>query len=143
LQGVAATSTDPGISIYTNPSPLDFGSVQVGQSSQSVSTYLTIGNLGNTCPANVNPPCGGSLVVSSIVAGLSDYTVVGYTGSPAYCTTFPLTIPSQGQCGFTVVFAPTQAGSRNTTLTINSNDPGGPVVIPVTGVGLALPLGNL
>jgi hypothetical protein len=144
LQGVAATSTDPGISIYTNPSPLDLGSVQVGQSSQSVSTYLTIGNLGNTCPANVNPPCGGSLVVSSIVAGLSDYTVVGVTGFPAYCTTtFPLTLPPQSQCGYNVVFAPTQAGARNTTLTINSNDPGGPVVIPVTGVGLALPLGDL
>jgi len=143
LQGVAATTTDPSINIYTNPSPLDLGSVQVGQSSQSLSTYLTIGNSGTTCAEGVNPPCGGSLVVSSIVSGLSDYTVVGVTGFPTYCATFPLTIPAQGQCGFNVVFAPTQAGARNTTLTINSNDPGGPVVIPVTGVGLALPLGDL
>jgi hypothetical protein len=143
LQGVAATSSDPSINIFTSPSPMDLGSVQVGQSSQGGSTYLTIGNFGAPCAAGLVPPCGGSLVISSIVAGLSDYTVVGVTGFPAYCTTSPMTIPAQGQCGFNIVFAPTQAGARNTTLTINSNDPGGPVVIPVTGVGLALPLGDL
>jgi hypothetical protein len=143
LQGVAATSSDPGINIFTNPSPMDLGSVQVGQSSQGGSTYLLIENSGTTCAAGVDPPCGGSLVISSIVAGLSDYTVVSSPGSPTNCTTFPLTIPVESLCGFNVIFAPTQAGSRNTTLTINSNDPGGPAIIPVTGVGLALPLGDL
>jgi hypothetical protein len=144
LQGVAATASDPSIILYTYPSPMDLGSVQVGQSSQNGSTYLTIWNPGSTCAEGVDPPCGGSLIISSIVSGLSDYTVVAQTGSPAYCTTpFPLTLPPQALCGFYIVFAPTQAGPRNTNLTINSNDPGGPVVIPVTGVGLALPLGDL
>lgn len=143
LQGVAATSTDPSLYIFTNPSPLDLGSVQVGQSSQLGSTYLQIDNPGPSCGTGGATSCGGSLVVSSIVAGLSDFTVVSQPGSPTNCTTFPLTIPLSSGCGFNVVFAPTQAGARNTTLTINSNDPGGPASIPVTGVGLALPLGDL
>jgi hypothetical protein len=140
LQGVAATSTDPGISIYSNPSPMDLGSVQVGQSSQGGSTYLLIGNIGSYCSTT---PCGGPLVISSIASGLSDYTVVSQPGSPANCAAFPVTIPVEGECGFNVIFTPTQAGTRNTTLTVNSNDPGGPQSVPVTGTGLSLPIGNL
>jgi hypothetical protein len=144
LQGVAATSSDPGISIYPPyTSPMDFGSVQVGQSSQFPNYAFYVANFGTTCAAGVNPPCGGPLVISSIVSGLSDYTVVAQSDNPTYCTTSPLTIPLEALCYFNVIFAPTQAGARNTTLTINSNDPGGPVVIPVAGVGLALPLGDL
>jgi hypothetical protein len=140
LQGVAAIGSDPGINIFTNPSPMDFGSVQVGQTSQNGSNYLLISNFGISCSTS---PCGGPLTISSIVSGLSDYSVVSAQGSPTYCTAFPITMPVESECGFYVIFAPAQAGARNTTLTINSNDPGGPAVVPVTGVGLALPLGDL
>jgi hypothetical protein len=143
LQGVASNSTDPGVSVYTSISPMDFGSVEVGQSSQGASTYLLIGNTGSVGPSCSTAPCGGPLIISSISSGLSDYTVISQQGSPANCATFPVTIPVQGSCGFNVMFAPTQAGARNTTLTIHSNDPGVAQTIPVTGVGLALPLGDL
>jgi hypothetical protein len=134
LQGVAETSTDPSIYLFTSPSPLDFGSVQVGQTTQNGSTYMLVSNFG-----------AAPLVISSIVAGISDYSL-STAAEPlddTYCNVSPLTIPASGGCVFSVIFAPTQAGVRNTTLTINSNDPGGPAVIPVTGVGLALPVGDL
>jgi hypothetical protein len=140
LQSVATGSNDPGISLYSNPSPMDLGSVQVGQSSQGGSNYLLIGNIGSYCATS---PCGGPLVISSIAFGISDYAVISQPGSPAYCTAFPVTIPVNGGCGFNVIFTPTQGGTRNTTLTINSNDPGGPLSVPVSGTGLSLPIGNL
>jgi hypothetical protein len=145
LQGVAVTNSDPTLSFFSNPSPLDFGSVVVGQSTAGTNEFLQIDNAGPYPCGGGASTCGGPLVISSIVSGLSDFTIVPNddTAGTAYCTTPPLTIPAQGGCDFTILFAPTQAGVRSTTFTINSNDVGGPQSFPVTGAGLALAIGNL
>lgn len=142
LTGDAVTNTDPILTYFSVPSPQDFGSLQIGASSLAGQNLLSIGakQLSN-CSGGVTF-CGGPLTITSFVSGLSDYSVV-VPQQNAYCTNPPMTIPSGGGCTVQIIFSPTAAGNRNTTLTINSNDPIGPTTIPLLGSGLALPLGNL
>ena len=138
------TNTDPAVSYISVPSPQNFGSLQVGQSSYAGQNLLSISakQFGSFQCAGGITSCGGPLTITSIVAGLSDYSAVP-TQQSGYCTTPPLTIPAGGSCQFELIFSPTTVGNRNSTVTINSNDPMGPITIPVFGSGLALPLGNL
>jgi Bacterial Ig-like domain (group 3)/Abnormal spindle-like microcephaly-assoc'd, ASPM-SPD-2-Hydin/Beta-propeller repeat len=145
LMGDAVTNTDGILSYISDPSLQDFGSLQIGQSSYAGQNLLSISarELGSAdCANGITTFCGGPLIITSLVTGLSDYTVVPQQ-TTGYCATSPLTIPPGYGCGYEIVFSPTAAGNRNTTLTINSNDPMGPTVIPLLGSGLALPLGNL
>ena len=125
------------------PSPPDFGSIQVGQSTYAGQNLIAINALAPIPCANGALTCGGPLTITSFATGLSDYQVVSLT-SERYCTNPPLTIPAGNYgCTFEIIFTPGAAGNRNTTLSINSNDPMGPTVIPLFGTGLALPLGNV
>ncbi len=143
LQGDALTSSQTSIGYSSTPNPMNFGGLEVGETSNNQSVLLTIKNVPPSICISSTSACGASLTVSSITPGLSDYSVVVQPSSYSFCTAPPFTIPPVGgYCTFEVVFTPTQAGSRNTTLTINSNDPQGPVQIPVYGSGLALPLGE-
>ncbi len=145
LTGDAVTATDGVLTYFSVPSPLDFGSLQIGQSSQSGQALLEIDAKqfpSYQCSPGATTSCGGPLTITSLGLGLNDYSLVVTKQSP-YCTNPPLTIPAGGGCQVVVVFTPTAAGSRNTNLTINSNDPMGPTVIPLYGTGLALPIGDL
>ncbi|MGB9032870.1 MAG: Ig-like domain repeat protein, partial [Acidobacteriaceae bacterium] len=116
---------------------------QVGETSNNASVLFTIyNNVPIPCAGGAGT-CGAPLIVNSITFGVSDYTVTGEGGVSSPCTTFPATISAGGNCTYVVVFTPTQAGSRNTTMTIASNDPQGPVQLPVYGTGLSLPLAEL
>jgi subtilisin family serine protease len=102
--------------LTVSPASLDFGTPFVGQ---VVTRTLQFQNLGT-----------GRVEVTGIAAGLPDYAV-----SP---TSFAL---EQLQ-GVTVrvTFSPTAAGILNSTLTINSNDPGAPASIPLFGASLLPPV---
>ncbi len=141
LIGDAVTNTQPGMTTLEVPSPMNFGGVQVGQSSNGSSVLFTVFNNIPVCGGGTTN-CGAPLTINAIVPGLTDYTVTGEGGALNPCSTFPVTIAAGANCTYTVTFTPTQAGSRNTTLTIQSNDPQGPVQLPVYGTGLTVPLGE-
>ncbi len=139
LEGDAVTNSQPGMIVTEFPNPMNFGGLQVGETSSNASVLFTIANYPPIPCANGAGLCGAPLVISSITSGLSDYTLAGAGQTP--CTTFPLTINSN-PCTIAVVFKPSQAGARNTSLSIQSNDPQGTVQLPVYGTGLTLPLGT-
>ena len=141
LVGDAVTNSQPAMSLQEFPNPMNFGGLQVGETSNAASVLLTIyNNIPIPCAGGAST-CGAPLVISSITPGLSDYTIadLGQTS----CTTFPLTIAPGSVCTLDMVFKPAAAGSRDTTLTIQSNDPQGTVQVPIYGTGLSLPLGEL
>ncbi len=143
LSGDAVTNSDTGVSLISVPQPQDFGSIQVGQSSYPEQNLIAINAQAPIPCAGGATTCGGPLTISSFATGLSDYQVVSLTSEP-YCTNPPLTIPAGNYgCTFEILFSPSAVGNRNTTLSINSNDPMGPTIIPLFGTGLALPLGNV
>ena len=143
LSGDAVTNTDASLSLISVPSPQDFGSVQVGQSTLAGQNLIAISAQSPIPCAGGATSCGGPLTISSFATGNSDYQVVSEPGS-GYCTNPPLTIPAGGYgCDFQIIFSPSAAGNRNTTLSIITNDPMGPTVVPLFGTGLALPLGSL
>lgn len=139
LQGDAVTNSQPGMSFFQVPNPLNFGGLQVGETSNNASVLLTVNNNFPIPCAGGASTCGAPLVINSITPGLSDYTVQNQAPG---CGPFPATIPSGSSCIYAIVFTPTAAGSRNTNLTIQSNDPQGAVQLPVYGSGLSLPLGE-
>jgi hypothetical protein len=140
LSGDVVTNSQPDMSLIEVPNPLNFGGLQVGETSNSLSVLLTLYNNYPIPCAGGASFCGAPLVISNIVPGLSDYTLVAVSNSN--CLPFPATIIIGGNCTYGLVFTPTQAGPRNTTLTITSNDPQGPIQVPVYGTGLSLPLGE-
>jgi len=146
LQGLAVTNSDSALSVYTasSPGPLDFGTIQVGQTS-SASNFVVIQNQSpNPCAAGA-AKCGLPLTISAIEFGLLDYTPTLFDGTgPSPCTP-PITIPAGGNCEFAVNFSPTKAGNRNTTMTVKSNASVGSAIatLSLMGGGLALPIGNL
>ena len=139
LVGDAVTNSQPGLTLLEVPNPLNFGALQVGESSNAQSVLLTVSNYPPIPCAGGATTCGAPLVINSITLGVSDYSIA--PGAPG-CTTFPITIGIDGSCTFDLVFKPTVGGSRNTTLTIQSNDPQSPVQVPVYGSGMLLPLGE-
>lgn len=143
LSGDAVTNTDASLSLISVPSPQDFGSVQVGQSTLAGQNLIAISAQSPIPCAGGATSCGGPLTISSFATGNPDYKVVSVP-SAGYCTNPPLTIPAGNYgCDFQIIFSPTAAGNRNTTLSIISNDPMGPTVIPLFGTGLTLPLASL
>ncbi len=142
LTGDAVTNSQPGMSLSVIPDPLNFGGLQVGEASNPASVLFTIYNRYPIPCASGASTCGAPLTINSITAGLSDYSVSAALGSVG-CTPFPATISIGGNCTYGVVFDPAQAGPRNTTLTIQSNDPQGIVQVPVFGTGLSIPLGEM
>ena len=138
LSANVVTNTEPGLTYFVVPSPLDFGGVQIGQTTVQLSHLLTISNNAPIPCAGNAPSCGGPLNITSMIPGSSDFTL-SPVQSTANCTLPPLTIPSGGSCEFQLFFTPSAAGIRNTNLTIVSNDPASPLAVPLLGTGLALP----
>jgi hypothetical protein len=105
-----------GISAGTlslSPTSLNFGSVIVGDNA-SLSETLT-----NT---------GGSSLTISQVAVSGGFTLNGITA--------PLTLAAGQSTNFTVLFAPSSAGSASGNLTITSNASNPTVTIPLSGTGV-------
>jgi hypothetical protein len=140
LQGDAVTNSEPGMSLLEFPNPMNFGGLQVGETSSNASVLFTISNKAPIPCANGAGFCGAPLIISSITPGVSDYSLTALNGQ-SYCTMFPVTISTGSTCTIGVIFKPSQAGPRNTSLSIQSNDPRGTVQLPVYGTGLTLPLG--
>jgi Bacterial Ig-like domain (group 3)/Abnormal spindle-like microcephaly-assoc'd, ASPM-SPD-2-Hydin len=113
----------------------------VGETSNNQSVLFSITNNYPIPCAGGAPTCGAPLIISSITPGLPDYTVSA-GGQSGVCAPFPVTIPVGSNCTFSVIFTPVAGGLRNTTLTIQSNDPQGTMQLPVYGAGLTLPLGE-
>ncbi len=141
LQSDAVTNSQPAMSFFTFPSPMNFGGVQVGETSNNESVLFSITNNYPIPCAGGASTCGAPLVISSITPGLPDYTVSA-GGQSGVCAPFPVTIPIGSNCTYSVIFTPVAGGLRNTTLTIQSNDPQGTMQLPVYGAGLTLPLGE-
>jgi hypothetical protein len=141
LAGDAVTNAQPGIQVQGFPNPMNFGGLQVGETSNSASVLMNIYNNYPIPCAGGASTCGAPLIISSIAAGLSDYTIAN--AGTTSCTTFPNTMAVGDVCTIALVFKPAAPGSRNTTLTIQSNDPQGPVKLPLYGSGLSIPLGEI
>ena len=140
LQGDGVTNSQPGMGFFQIPNPMNFGGLQIGETSNNESVLLTINNSPPIPCAGGTSFCGAPLIINSIMSGLADYTVSAEAQS-GVCSPFPATIPIGGDCTYSVIFTPAAAGPRNTTLTIQSNDPQGPVQLRVYGAGLSIPLG--
>ncbi len=141
LSGDAVTNSQPGMSLSLVPTPSNFGALQVGETSNPESVLFTVYNKYPIPCANSATNCGAPLVISNITIGLSDYAVVQTDGATT-CTPFPATISIGGNCTYALTFTPKQAGQRNSTVSILSNDPQGTMTFPVYGTGLSLPLGE-
>jgi hypothetical protein len=113
---VALAGTGLAPLVEVAPQSLNFGNVATGESLVSM---LTVRNMGNA-PLNI----------SSITSSDQQFTISLPT------TTF--TLPAGSSIKVNVRFAPTSAGAKTGTLSINSNDPSRPRLdVPMTGTGLA------
>ena len=107
---------------------LNFANVNVGSSAGLPVTLTNIGNQALT----VN-----SLTVSG--PGSADFTFDPATTCPAQ----GLTLAPQAACLATVKFAPLGVGTFNATLTVTYQVPGSPLVIPLTGIGVGVPIATV
>jgi len=106
--------------ITVAPLQLDFGRQKVGTSSTVKS--VTVTSSGNE-----------NLVISAAnLSGVNpgDFVMVGDTCTGA-------TLVPGGACGVDFIFDPTVVGARSASLTITSNAPGVPTVVPILGTGTA------
>jgi hypothetical protein len=103
--------------IEVTPASLNFGNVATGA---RVNRQLTIKNLGNA-----------SLSISSFTSNNPEFIIANAPPSP-----FGL-IPG-ASANFTIGFMPLSAGTKNGTLTINSNDAAhSPIIVSLTGTAVA------
>jgi Abnormal spindle-like microcephaly-assoc'd, ASPM-SPD-2-Hydin len=112
-QTVALTGTGLVLRAALSPASLTFGGQAVGTS--SASQTVTLSNTG-----------GAPLSISGIVVN-GDFSQVNSCGA---------TLAAGASCPITVTFTPTVAGTRQGTLTITDNAPGGPQTVSLTGTGL-------
>ena len=75
LSANVVTNTEPGLTYFVVPSPLDFGSVQIGQTTVQLSHLLTISNNAPIPCAGNASSCGGPLNITSMIPGSSDFTL--------------------------------------------------------------------
>jgi conserved repeat domain len=109
---VSGTGVQAGISL--NPTSLAFGDVPVSGSSNLTFDITNDGD--------------APLVISGISSSAAVFTTT------TNCVT---TIGAGNNCTVTVTFAPTAATTYNATITINSNAPGSPHTVNVSGTGIA------
>ncbi|HWK82131.1 MAG TPA: choice-of-anchor D domain-containing protein [Caldimonas sp.] len=122
---LTGTGTQPLIS--PTSSTLAFGNVQQGVPKPLNQVVTNTG----TAPLTftVNPSSPGALSG----AGAADYAVTGT------CTTVTPLTALGGTCNLIVTLTPTVLGPRPATLTISSDATNGPLVITLSGTGVALP----
>lgn len=107
--------TQPDASL--SPTTLDFASQIVGTTSSAKSVTLT--NTGTD-----------TLTLGAITID----------GEWAQTNTCSATLAPGASCSFSVTFTPGAAGDRSGALTVNSNAPGGPHTVALTGVGNRAPV---
>jgi hypothetical protein len=135
FSGPALTNTDPSIgNLFLIPNPMDFGTVALGQSTNSGSHIFQFTNKPPIPCSGGAASCGGPLNISAITTGAAQYTL----STTPECTP-PLVLQSNGGCQYFVIFTPTApGGAENGLLSIVSNAPQGTVSFPLTGSGLAI-----
>lgn len=144
ISGVTATDTGSGTQLYglelanTASATLNndnfSGNVQGGilASSQAVSPpYLSFSNqtVGSTSPPQTVTLTAGAIVVQNLLIQVSgDFSQTNNcgTGLAAFAT-----------CQIQVTFTPTNAGTRNGTLTITDGAPNSPQTVSLTGIGVS------
>ncbi|MGB7516684.1 MAG: choice-of-anchor D domain-containing protein [Candidatus Acidiferrum sp.] len=112
---IPVTGTGAQAGIIITPASYSFGSVVDGQTK---SQTITLGNTG------------------SIPLTIAELTVNGAAYSVSGLTT-PTTVAAGGSTTFSVVFAPTTAGSLGGSVSIASNAPNSPNVLALSGSGEA------
>src|SRR5208283_1174922 len=110
---LSGTGIQPQISV--SPASASFGNVMVGASNTQA---LTIKNTGT---ANLS-------VTQAALAG-SGFSLTGLT--------MPMSVAPGGTSTFTVGFTPTAAGSIAGSVTLVNNSPSSPLVVALTGTGVA------
>lgn len=131
LTGDAVVSGDAPMTVFAFPSPMDFGAVPLGQTTNPLGAIVSIGPGFILCGVN---PCAGALTINnvSVTTGGSEYKLIFQGATPPF--TFG---PTTSNFNIDVTFTPNAAGTQPGVITIQSNDPQGNVTIPLTGVGLA------
>src|SRR5580765_41716 len=124
---VTLTATGTQSLISPTSSTLDFGNVQ-----QGVPKVLNLA-VSNTGTASLNFTVSPSSPAAKSGAAAADYAV---TGSCILGTPVPVGGPP---CSLAVTLTPSALGARPATLTISSDATNGPLVITLTGSGVALP----
>jgi len=110
---LSGTGVQPQISVV--PSSVGFGNVTVGVT--------------NTQTLTIRNP--GTATLSLTQASLSG---TGFTTSGL---ALPLSVAAGGSASFTVGFAPASANNFSGSITLISNTPNSPLVIPLSGAGIA------
>jgi hypothetical protein len=110
---VSATGAQAGLTIL--PASFNFGSVVDGQTK---SEPITVTNTGTA-----------ALTIAQLSVTGNSYSVSGLVT--------PVTIAAGGNATFSVLFAPTTAGSLTGTVSIVSNAPNSPNVLSLSGTGTA------
>lgn len=120
-QSVSITGTAVQPAVLLSPTSLSFSVQQINTSSKS--QKLTVTNNGT-----------GALTISAIAVGGTNQADFTQTNG---CPISGL-LGVGNSCYITVTFTPKAAGTRTASISISDNAPGGPHVVPVTGIGTAV-----
>ena len=115
---LSGTGTVPGSSVY--PTSYNFGNILVGSSSGAQT--FTVSNTGTA-----------NLVIGTITLTGTNPTQFGKQNDN--CS--GQTVAPSGSCTVQAVFSPTSTGGLNASLSIPSNAPGSPTLVPLSGTGTA------
>ena len=115
---LSGTGTVAGSSV--SPSSYNFGAVVVGSSSGAQT--FTVSNTGTA-----------NLVIGTITFTGTDPSQFGKQNDN--CSGH--TVAPSGSCTVQAVFSPTSTGGKNASLSIPSNAPGSPTLVPLSGTGTA------
>ena len=112
---ISLTGTGAQAGLGIAPASFAYGSVVDGQTKSQTFTLTNSGS--------------APLTISQLSVSGAGYSLSGLTA--------PSTIAAGASATFSVVFAPTTAGSLPGTVTISSNAPGSPSTVALSGTGLA------
>jgi hypothetical protein len=111
---LSGTANQAQAAISITPSPVNFGSVNVGN---NATQNMTITNSGTA-----------ALSITQLTASGTGYSVLGFS--------LPISVAAGQTSTFTTKFAPTTAGAANGSISITSNAPGSPLTVSMSGTGV-------
>jgi hypothetical protein len=114
--GVITNSAAAAAAVTLTPPSLTFDSQDVG--TRSAPQTITVANTGDS----------SLFINSAAVPNTLDFGVAGDGCSG-------LTLPPGGSCDMSIVFTPTQPGTRTAALKVTDNAPNSPQTAPLTGTG--------
>jgi Abnormal spindle-like microcephaly-assoc'd, ASPM-SPD-2-Hydin/Protein of unknown function (DUF1573) len=115
LSGVGESTNQGTPYISVNPSSVNFGNVIVGNTDSQI---LTVSNSGTA-----------NLTVSSLTPSGSGFSVYGLS--------FPFTLSPGQNATFTAAFGPASPGGQSGSVSIANNTTGSPLVVGLSGTGVA------